>query len=131
MKKISSQIIHIVVVATILFVAFSTITFAVGMTSGTMFSCPLMMTEHPVVCPMTAVDHVAGWKLLSAAVREYSSVIMLLAIIISFYWLNFRRIIANSSPSPQQYRSSNNTYQLHHYLLDAFSEGILHSKLYT
>ena len=118
-----------VILVTVLFVALSTITFAIGMTSGSMFSCPLM-TEHAVVCPMTAVDHVTGWKLLVAAVQEYSFVTILFVAII-LYWLNFRRVTPDSLPSPQRYRGSTIIYQLHHYLLDAFSSGVIHPKIYA
>lgn len=134
MKKIIVFALHVAVLATILFLALSTITFAVGMTSGPMFSCPLMTSGHSVVCPMTAANHIAGWKLLIAAIVEQSLMMSMLIIVAAVFlhqWIKQRQSHPPSLAARQRYRAYSIIYQLHHYLLDAFSKGILHSKLYT
>lgn len=124
----------IIVLATILFLALSTITFAVGMTSGSMFSCPLMTSGHSVVCPMTAANHIAGWKLLIAAIVEQSLMMGILIIVAAVFlhqWIKQHQSPPPSLALRQRYRAYSIIYQLHRYLRDAFSSGIIHPKIYA
>lgn len=132
MKRLIFYAFQTIALLTVLFIAVSTTSVAIGMSDGTMFSCPLMMMDHSAMCPMTILDHLVGWELMFAAIREYSvTITLLLAVALSLYWFSVRRIVPDSSPPPQWYRESTITYQLHRYLLSAFSQGILHPKLYT
>lgn len=102
---------------------------------GMMSNCPFM-SEQASVCPMSAMDHIAKWQNLFMAVvlksTMLSSFVFLLWAVVIFSCV---RIYAKSifSPFAQSPPVTHHEQELtlHDYLVIAFSQGILNSRLYA
>ncbi len=102
------------------------------MEDGRMSNCPFT-TGQSSMCQMPSGDHISKWQQTFIAIFQSAYyLIFLVPFIIVFRFLIYQFTLA--SPSTLAFHS----YKIHHpdsktfnYLLEAFSNGILHPKLYN
>lgn len=99
---------------------------------GSMANCPFMM-EQSSMCKMPVGDHIAWWQQVFTAIPELSS--FLLLILIFFVGLTFLIFQFTLAPpitrTLETYQRNNPDIRLFNGLSVAFSEGILHPKIYN
>ena len=102
---------------------------------GMMSGCPFM-SEQASICPMGVMEHIAKWQQLVTAVlftshTSDSFIFFLLAVVIFFYFCAYAKsLFLLFVPSPPVMHSRQEI-ALYHHLKIAFSQGILHPRLYA
>lgn len=121
--------------ATLMFI--STFGLALSMRTdkmGNMTDCPLMRTSE-TLCPMSPIEHIAQWQQLFTAIQQNNSTVLLAAMLVAAaFFLPINRTAVCDSLITFLYRRHKRgspATQLYNYLLVAFSDGILHPKLYA
>ena len=100
---------------------------------GSMSSCVLMGQEQKQSCQMTITQHIASWQQIFTATFNWSLVPLLLlaAAFVAGLTTIFKNIESMFLQLRRRYKKQNPSLKLFDYLLSAFSQGILHPKLYA
>lgn len=105
---------------------------------GTMGGCPF--DGKAEICRMTFFEHLSQWQgMLTATVEKAELLIALLVLISTFGALLFLRLMGRlllllcnfNSDQGRVYFKQNLHTSLFNYLQEAFSQGILHSRVYA
>ena len=101
-----------------------------GMMSGCLF-----MSQQASICPMGVMEHIAKWQQLVTAVlstfhTSASFIFFLLAVVIFFIFAYAKSLFFLFTPSPPVVHSRQEI-ALYYHLKIAFSQGILHPRLYA
>ncbi len=103
--------------------------------SGRMINCPFMK-GHSSLCQMTLAEHISQWQQFSTMTREKSLLLSLFALLIILYAVGIT--ITKKLYEKLKYQQSLNHFyryrpelKLFDYLLLAFSNGLIHSKIYA
>lgn len=132
----SRQTLTIVVAGVFLFSAVFSI--SLGMQSdahGTMYDCPFVSLQTSL-CQMGILEHIAKWQQLFTAVFSKSatltSVLLLLLTLaaLATFAREYHNVFFARTLSPPIPKSKPGV-KLFNYLVVAFAEGILHSKVYA
>lgn len=132
----SRQTLTLVIAGAFLFGA--GLSLSLGMQSdlhGTMPGCPFMSAQ-PTVCQMGVLEHITKWQQLFTAVfpesdMRVSLVLLLLTIVIlALFSRGSHRAFAARALSPPMPKIAPEAKFFNH-LIVAFSEGILHPKIYA
>jgi hypothetical protein len=103
--------------------------------SGRMINCPFM-NSNSSLCQMTLAEHISQWQQFSTITREKSLLVSLFSLLIFLYVAGFNITTkAYEKLKHQRFRNSFYRYKpelkLFDYLLLAFSNGLIHSKIYA
>ena len=117
-KKLVLALICLVIVVSVLVLP------AAQLMPGGGMECVFMMDQH-MLCPMTIADHIDWWRTIFVGIQSFTLIVSLLVV-----WSKVSRqmsgIFLSVSPS----------YTLRHkrqrllYLIEQFSSGIIHPKIY-
>lgn len=101
-------------------------------TDGSMSNCPLMIGQSSI-CQMSTTEHISWWQQLFTVTPQPSSFLFLsLIIFVGLTFLIFQFSLAPPSHiSRKHYEQNYPEINLFNDLLRAFSDGILHSRLYA
>jgi len=119
-------------IATLLLVGGLVLNFSMPMQDGKMANCPLMNNSSSF-CQMGVTEHIAKWQEMFLAI-PFSGVLLtlLLGIVLAVWYLSQRTYFSLSPPLKLKfYKKEHPDIKLFDNLLLAFSNGILHPKIYA
>lgn len=99
---------------------------------GKMSNCPVM--EHSSsLCQMGTAEHIAKWQQMFTATLQSGSLFFLALLAVAFIYISHKRQtdLQSSYFAFRYYLYKHPDVKLFNYLTQAFSDGILHPKLYN
>lgn len=142
MNKVGGNLRNILLLSTLVtffFVGFlGVFHFDMGMTSDGQMSSGCFMPGMSTICQMDPIEHITEWQSMFTAIPENSDVLTILLILLASVLLGFilikRSTYQNFSQSPPL--KSLSLYQRRYvpivsHIQEAFSNGILHPRLYN
>lgn len=100
---------------------------------GMMTSCPFMINKSSI-CNMSATDHIAKWQQMFTTTLQSSNLFLLALVAVAFIYVSLKRqtdLRSSSYYAHRYYLYKNPEVKLFNYLTQAFSDGILHPKIYA
>lgn len=127
------KLLGVVTTFTLLFVIFFGLNLSMKThEDGNMPKCPFMMGQSSV-CQMSTPEHILRWQQMFFALPQLAYFLIVIAV----FTFVFRFLIPQFTLAPPAFLNFR-TYKLNHpdsklfnYLLLAFSDGILHPKIYN
>lgn len=100
---------------------------------GKMPNCPTM-SNSSAICQMSTTEHIARWQAMFTATYQSGNLFLLAALFtVAFIYISFKRQTDLKSSLDSAYRYylyKQPEAKLFNYLTQAFSDGILHPKIY-
>ncbi len=101
---------------------------------GKMSNCPFMMNNSSSLCQMSVTEHMQKWQEMFAAIVSQASSFLLIYLVL---FISFAYTLTQFTLAPpltqifQRYSKEHPDIRAFNPLLLAFSNGILHPKLYA